>query len=131
MDSDLFPLINPDELFSMDINQQSTTDPPFNYSFAAAPNLVSRDVQGEELVGAGFNAGFFILDPDVLLFDRIWELAMIDGQPWNSNRDMEQGLLNEFFASRGKSPMYRLHWSWNLKDMNDEYLPEAKIVHAR
>jgi len=54
MDSDLFPLINTEELFSMDIRQKSTTKPPFDYSFAAAPNLV-----GVPRIIASASASFF------------------------------------------------------------------------
>lgn len=44
---------------------------------------------------------------------------------------MEQGLLNDFFATTGDVPMYALHWSWNLKDKPDEFLSKAKIMHSR
>lgn len=131
MDSDLFPLINTEELFSIELNQQSTTNPSFNYSFAAVPNLVGKSPEGSLIIGGGFNAGFFVLKPDVTMFDRIWARAMAEGHPWNYHKDMEQGLLNDFFATTGDVPMRTLHWSWNVKDMSDEFLSEAKIVHAR
>ena len=131
MDSDLFPLIQTNTLFDLPLSQISTSTPSFNYSFAAVPNLIRKNENGDPIVGIGFNAGFFILKPDVGVFDKIWELAMTEGQPWNVWQDMEQGLLNEFFRSGGESPMQKLHWSWNVKDMPDEYIPEAKIVHAR
>lgn len=131
MDSDLFPLINTEELFSINLSQQSTTNPPFNYSFAAVPNLVGKAPNGQLIIGNGFNAGFFVLQPDITIFDRIWERAMTEGHPWNLHKDMEQGLLNDFFATGGDAPMVTLHWSWNVKDMPDEFLPESKIVHAR
>jgi alpha-N-acetylglucosamine transferase len=131
MDSDLFPLVNTDELFAMDIRQTSSIDEPFEYSFAAAPNLLGKGEEGSINVGIGFNAGFFVLKPDNSIFYRIWELAMVPEQPWNVHQDMEQGLLNEFFRSSGKAPMVRLHWSWNVKDMPDEWMAEAKVVHAR
>jgi len=130
MDSDLFPLVNTEELFEMDIRQTSLTDQPFQYSFAAAPNLVAKNENGY-IIGVGFNAGFFMLKPDSALFDRIWERAMDPGQPWNVHKDMEQGLLNDFFASGGKVPLYPLHWSWNVKDMQDNMIPESRVVHAR
>jgi alpha-N-acetylglucosamine transferase len=131
MDSDLFPLLPTTSLFTLSLNQTSTTTPPFPYSFAAVPNLIRKNENGEPIIGIGFNAGFFILKPSLEVFSKIWELAMVEGQPWNIWQDMEQGLLNEFFKSSGDAPMYRLHWSWNVKDMPDEYIPEAKIVHAR
>lgn len=72
-----------------------------------------------------------MLKPDVNVFDKLWERAMDPEQPWNYHKDMEQGLLNDFFATAGKAPMHHLHWSWNVKDMPDEYIPESKVVHAR
>jgi hypothetical protein len=131
MDSDLFPLVNTEELFSMDILQKSKTRPPFDYSFAAAPNLVVRNEEGQDIIGGGFNAGFFVLRPDESIFNRIWDRALDPGQPWNYHRDMEQGLLNDFFATDSDAPMYRMHWSWNVKDMPDSLMSESKIVHAR
>src|SRR5947207_15935673 len=65
MDSDLFPLINTEELFSIDLNQHSRTNLSFNYSFAAVPNLVGKSSDGSLNIGIGFNAGFFVLKPDV------------------------------------------------------------------
>jgi alpha-N-acetylglucosamine transferase len=130
MDSDLFPIVNTEELFQLDLDQQSTTDPAFNYSFAAAPNLIDKD-ETRLIIGSGFNAGFFILKPDQAMFDRIWARAMDPAQPWNMYRDMEQGLLNDIFATSGRSPMYRLEWTWNVKDKLDEYLEQSKIVHSR
>src|SRR5579859_8007388 len=120
LDSDLFPLINTEELFDIDLHQHSTTEPSFDYSFAAVPNLVGKNEDGTLIIGVGFNAGFFVLKPDVAIFDRIWARANAPGLPWNMHRDMEQGLLNDFFATAGTSPMHRLHWSWNVKDMPDE-----------
>lgn len=131
MDSDLFPLTNTEELFSMDIRQRSRTGDAFEYHFAASPNLLGRGEGGSINVGIGFNAGFFMLKPNVSVFDKIWELAMVPGQPWNVHKDMEQGLLNEFFKSSGPVPMIRLDWSWNVKDMSDEWMAAAKVVHAR
>jgi alpha-N-acetylglucosamine transferase len=131
MDSDIFPLINTEELFSIELNQVSTTNPPFSYSFAAAPNLVEKNKDGVFIIGVGFNAGLFILKPDVTVFDRLWARALTPGHPWNMHHDMEQGLLNDFFATAGEAPMHQLHWSWNVKDMPDEYISESKIVHAR
>lgn len=131
MDSDLLPLANTEELFSMDIRQTSSTEVPFEYSFAASPNLLGKGEDGSINVGVGFNAGFFVLKPDTSLFDKIWELAMVPEQPWNLHRDMEQGLLNEVFKSSGQAPMVRLHWSWNVKDMPDEWMEAARVVHAR
>ena len=131
MDSDLLPLVNTEGLFSMDIRQTSRTIEPFEYHFAASPNLLGRGEDGSINVGIGFNAGFFMLKPDLFVFDKIWELAMTPGQPWNVHKDMEQGLLNEFFKSSGVVPMSRLDWSWNVKDMPDEWMAAAKVVHAR
>lgn len=115
----------------MDIDQESHTSPPFLYSFAAVPNLVEKRPDGVYVIGQGFNAGFFVLEPDVSLFNRIWDLAMAPGAPWNTFNDMEQGLLNDFFASGGNVPMHTLHWSWNVKDLGDEIFDEAKVVHSR
>jgi alpha-N-acetylglucosamine transferase len=131
MDSDMFPLANTEELFSMDICQKSNTDVRFEYCFAASPNLLGKGQEGSVNVGIGFNAGFFMLKPDSFIFDKIWQIAMVPEQPWNLHRDMEQGLLNEFFKSSGETPMVPLHWSWNVKDMSDEWMAEAKVVHAR
>jgi len=131
MDSDLFPLINTEELFHLDLDQHSSQDPPFNYSFAATPNLVGKNDKGQLIIGPGFNAGFFVLKPDQAMFDRIWARAMDPEQPWNMNKDMEQGLLNDIFVTSGHSPMYRLEWTWNVKDMPDEFLERSKIVHSR
>lgn len=72
-----------------------------------------------------------MLKPDILVFDKIWELGMVLGQPWNVHQDMEQGLLNEFFKSSGQVPMIRLDWFWNVKDMSDDWMVAAKVVHAR
>src|SRR5271167_3273292 len=49
MDSDLLPLVNTEELFSIELNQQSMTHPPYNYSFAAVPTLGGKitDDEGE------------------------------------------------------------------------------------
>ena len=130
MDSDLFPLINTEELFQMEIQQTSSTEPPFDYSFAAAPNLVEKN-GNDYVVGIGFNAGFFMLKPSVEIFDKLWNRALDPEQPWNFHKDMEQGLLNDFFASGGQVPLFPLHWSWNVKDMQDDMIPESKVVHAR
>jgi alpha-N-acetylglucosamine transferase len=131
MDSDLFPLVNTEELFHLNLDQHSSQDPPFNYSFAATPNLVGKDERGQLIIGGGFNAGFFVLKPDQAMFDRIWARAMDPAQPWNMHKDMEQGLLNDIFATNGHSPMHRLEWTWNVKDMPDEFLERSKIVHSR
>ena len=131
MDSDMFPLVNTEELFSMDICQKSNNDVPFEYCFAASPNLLGKGQEGSVNVGIGFNAGFFMLKPDSSIFDKIWQVAMVPEQPWNLHLDLEQGLLNEYFKSGGETPMVPLHWSWNVKDMPDEWMAEAKVVHAR
>lgn len=135
MDSDALPLANTEELFSIELNQQSRTNPSYNYSFAAVPTLGGKitDNEGEIELGSGFNAGVFILKPDAAMFDRIWERAMAPGHPWSWNNDMEQGLLNDFFAARnnGVWPFHKLEWYWNGKDLPDRYLPETKIAHSR
>jgi len=131
MDSDLLPLTDTEDLFSIDIRQTSNTTEVFEYHFAASPNLLGKGEGGSINVGIGFNAGFFMLKPDIFVFDKIWELAMVPGQPWNIHQDMEQGLLNEFFKSSGQVPMIRLDWYWNVKDMSDDWMVAAKVVHAR
>jgi alpha-N-acetylglucosamine transferase len=131
MDSDLFPLVNTEELFELDLDQHSTSTPSYNYSFAAVPNLVGKNEQGWPIIGNGFNAGFFVMKPDTSIFERLWERAMDPEQSWNYHRDVEQGLLNEFYATGGQAPMFRLDWTWNVKDMPDEYMEESKVVHAR
>lgn len=131
MDSDLLPLTNTEELFSMDIEQSSLSIPSINYSFAASPNLVAKRQDGVETIGNGFNAGFFMLKPSLQMFDRIWKAAIDRQKEWNVHNDMEQGLLNWMFASGGEYPMFRLHWKWNVKDMPDELMRDASVVHAR
>ena len=131
MDSDLLPLTNTEELFSIPIEQTSLTNHSVNYSFAACPNLVAKRENGVEIIGNGFNAGFFILKPSLQIFDTIWQAAIDNQQEWNVHNDMEQGLLNWVFASGGQSPMFRLHWKWNVKDMPDELMSDARVVHAR
>lgn len=130
VDSDMFPLANTEELFDLELDQQSTTDPPFSYSFAAVHNIIGK-TEHFPLTGGGFNAGFFVLKPDIDIFDRLWEMAMDPKQPWNGSKDMEQGLLVSFFDQGGPAPLHALEWFWNCKDMPDRYMDSAKIVHAR
>lgn len=75
MDSDLLPLINTEELFSIELDRQSKTNPSFNYSFAAAQELLENSLKGRLTIGGGFNAGLFVLKPDLAMFDRIWARA--------------------------------------------------------
>ena len=70
----MLPLANTEELFDLDLNQQSTTNPPFNYTFAAVPTIAWN--KEPPRVGGGFNAGFLVLKPDRGIFDRLWEGAM-------------------------------------------------------
>ena len=131
MDSDLLPLVNTEELFELDFERQSTTNPPFNYTYAAVPTI-TWDRNGETgAYGGGNNAGLFVLKPDQAMFDRLWESAMDPLLPWNEHHDMEQGLLTHFFLQTGHVPAYRLEWMWNAKDMPEGYLDQAKIVHSR
>jgi alpha-N-acetylglucosamine transferase len=130
VDSDMFPLANTEELFDLDLDQQSTTYPPYKYSFAAVHNLVGQ-AEHHPITGGGFNAGFFVLKPDIAMFDRLWKVAMDPKQPWNDSKDMEQGLLVSFFDPNGPSPLHELEWFWNCKDMPDKYMGSAKMVHAR
>jgi alpha-N-acetylglucosamine transferase len=127
LDSDALPLVNTEELFQLELNQHSTTNPPFNYSFAAVNTL--QNINGQPVLGGGFNAGIFIMKPDQDIFERLWTTAMDPGQPWNVHKDMEQGLLNGFFRTVGG--WYRLDWIWNAKDMPDSYFERSKIVHSR
>jgi glycogenin len=132
MDSDLLPLVNTEELFDLDFERQSTTNPPFNYTYAAVPTI-AWDKNGETSIriGGGHNSGLFVLKPDQAMFDRLWESATDPLVPWNRHHDMEQGLLNHFFLQSGHMPAHRLEWMWNAKDMPETYLDEAKIVHSR
>jgi alpha-N-acetylglucosamine transferase len=127
LDSDALPLVNTEELFQLELNQHSTTNPPFNYSFAAVNTL--QNINGQPVLGGGFNAGIFVMKPDQDMFERLWTTAMDPGQPWNVHKDMEQGLLNGFFRTVGG--WYRLDWIWNAKDMPDSYFERSKIVHSR
>jgi alpha-N-acetylglucosamine transferase len=126
----MFPLVNTEELFDLELDQQSTTNPPFGYSFAAVHNIIGK-TEHFPVTGGGFNAGFFVLKPDIDMFDKLWEMAMDPEQPWNGSKDMEQGLLVSFFNQDGHSPLHALEWFWNCKDMPDQYMDSAKIVHAR
>jgi alpha-N-acetylglucosamine transferase len=133
MDSDLLPLVNTEELFYLDFERQSTTNPPFNYTYAAVPTI-EWDKNGKPGilgVGGGTNGGFFVLKPDQAMFDRLWESATDPLMPWNEHHDMEQGLLAHFFLRTGHAPAHRLEWMWNAKDMPETYLDGAKTVHSR
>jgi alpha-N-acetylglucosamine transferase len=131
LDSDMLPMVNAEELFDLNLNQQSTTKPSFNYTFAAVPTLSGWNTKEAPRCGGGFNAGFLVLKPDRAVFDRIWEMAMDPKLGWNENYDMEQGLLNAFFAGKGHAPAHRLDWMWNAKGVPDVFLDRAKIVHSR
>jgi alpha-N-acetylglucosamine transferase len=131
MDSDMLPLVNTEELFDLDLERQSTTNPPFNYTYAAVPTITWNKNGDEPKYGGGNNAGFLVLKPDQALFDRLWETAMDPLMPWNGHQDMEQGLLSNFFTQSGHVPAHRLEWIWNAKDMPQIYLDRAKIVHSR
>jgi alpha-N-acetylglucosamine transferase len=130
MDSDLLPLVNLEELFDLDFERESTTNPPFNYTYAAVPTIAWYKPRVMR-IGVRHNAGFFVMKPDQAIFDRLWESAMDPLMPWNVHRDMEQGLFNHFFSQSGHMPAHRLQWMWNAKDMPETFLDQAKIVHSR